>query len=138
MAEAGRVVTSDLLSAQVQRAQMRERVIRANNALEVARLALGHEMGLEPGALREPTGTLAEPPASPLSAEDWERTALAQRPALRAAEMRQRAAGSGTRLAKAEFGPKLGLYANLEHDAEGFGGSSGTNWTAGARLDINL
>lgn len=138
MAEAGTVVTSDLLSAQVQRAQMRERVIRAQNALELARLALGHEMGLEPGALREPTGTLAEPPASPLSAEDWERTALAERPALRAAEMQQRAAETGNKLAKAEFGPKVGLFANVEHDAETLGGPSGTNWTAGARLEINL
>ena len=138
MAEAGRVVTSDLLSAQVQRAQMREREIRAQNALELARLALGHEMGLEPGALREPTGTLAEPPASPLSAEEWESAAMAERPTLRAAEMRQRAARTGNRLAKAELGPTVGLFAGVEHDAEGFGGPSGTNWTAGARLDINL
>jgi outer membrane protein TolC len=138
MAEAGRVVTSDLLSAQVERAQMRERVIRAQNALELARLALGHEMGLEPSALPEPTGTLGEPPESPLSAEDWEAAAMAERPALRAAEMRQRATDTGTKLAKAEFGPKVEAFANVEHDAEAFGGPSGTNWTAGARLDINL
>jgi outer membrane protein len=138
MAEAGLVVTSDLLSAQVQRAQMRERVIRAENAVELARLALGREMGVEPAAMREPNATLSEPPPTTLAAEEWERIALAERPALRAAELQERAAETGSKLAKAEFGPKLGLFANVERDAEALGGPSGTNWTAGARLEINI
>lgn len=138
MTEAGLVVTSDLLSAQVQRAQIRERVIRAENSVELARLVLGREMGVEPAAMREPSGTLGEPTASTLSAEEWERVALAERPALRAVELQQRTAETSSKLAKAEFGPKLGLFANVERDAETLGGPSGTNWTAGARLEINI
>ncbi|HEX6851996.1 MAG TPA: TolC family protein [Candidatus Polarisedimenticolaceae bacterium] len=138
MVEAGEVVPSDLLSAQVQRAQMRERVIRAQNALDLARLALGHEMGLGTDALREPTGALAEPAGSPLSVDDWERTALEERPALLAAERHRRAAEAGRRRSRAEFGPTVDVFADIERDAEGPGGPSGTHWTAGARLNLNL
>jgi outer membrane protein TolC len=138
MADAGLVVASDLLSAQVHLAQIRERVIRADNSVELARMMLGHELGLGPAAAREPSAQLAEPAAAAQSAEEWERTALAERPALRAAETQQSAAETGRQLAKADFGPRLGLFANFERDAEGLGGPSGTNWTAGARLELNL
>ena len=43
-----------------------------------------------------------------------------------------------TKAAKAEFGPKIGLFGTTERDAMTLGGPSGTNWTAGARLDFNL
>jgi len=138
LVEAGLVVNSDLLSAQVFRAQMKEREIRAQNDLQLARMMLGHEMGLGPGALREPAGTLAEPPASMLTLEEWEGAALTDRPALRAAELQHEAAAKGRDLAKAQFGPRLGLFANVERDAETLGGPSGTNWTAGARLEWNI
>jgi outer membrane protein len=135
---AGLVVTSDLLSAQVFRAQMKEREIRAVNGVELARLVLARELGASPNALGEPAGGLSEPAALERTPEDWEKSALADRPALRAAEMEHDAATTQQKLRKAEFGPKLGLYADVERDASALGGPSGTNWTAGARLEINL
>ncbi|MBI3484552.1 MAG: TolC family protein [Acidobacteria bacterium] len=138
--KAGLVVTSDKLSAQVFRAQMKEREIRAANQLALARMALGHELGLGPVALKEPQDTLIEPAAAAITAmEEWEKIALAERPALRAAEMQQQAAASGNKVAKAEFAPRVGVFANFERDAETLGGGpSGTNWTAGARIEVNL
>jgi outer membrane protein len=138
MEKAGLVVTSDLLSAEVFRAQMEDREIRAKNAVELARLNLGREMGLAPGTMPDVTGKLEQPTAIAHSVADWEKIAMAERPALRAAELQDKAAGENRKLAKADFGPQIGLFGNYERDAETMGGPSGTNWTAGARLDWNI
>lgn len=46
--------------------------------------------------------------------------------------------GDERKAARAEFGPKVGLFGSTERDAMTLGGPSGTNWTAGARLDFNI
>jgi outer membrane protein TolC len=138
MEKAGLVVSSDLLSAEVFRAQMQDRAIRARNALEVSRLVLARELGVAPETMGEPAGPLHEPQAVAGPVDDWVKTALADRPALRAAELEQKAAAAGRNGARAKFGPRLGLFADFERDAETLGGPSGTNWLAGARLDWNL
>jgi len=138
LAEAGLVVSSDLLSAQVFRAQMKDREIRAENQWQLARMMLSNEMGLGPEPASEPVDKLEEIAAEARPMDEWERVALAERPALRAAELRYQAAEKNKSLARAEFGPRVGVFANFERDAETLGGPSGTNWTAGARLEINL
>jgi outer membrane protein TolC len=138
MEKAGLVVSSDLLSAQVFRAEMQDRVIRARNAVEVARLELARELGVAPDALGDPAGSLPEPQPVTPTIEQWEKTALANRPVLQAAEFEEKAAAANRQAARAKFGPRLGLFADLERDAETLGGPSGTNWTAGARLELNL
>lgn len=138
LVDAGLVVASDLLSAQVFRAQMEERHIRAENQLQLARMMLANEMGVSPDAWPEPSDSLTEPAPLESAMELWEQTALGERPALRAAELQQQAAASNTRVAQADFGPKVGLLASFERDAETLGGPSGTNWIAGIRLDFNL
>lgn len=138
METAGLVVASDRLSAQVHTAQMRERQIRASNTVELARASLLREMDSDPAEDAVPRGPATEPPALTLTLSDYEQAALAERPALRAAELQQQAAQTGSRAARAEFAPRLDLFANFERDAEAVGGPSGTNWTAGARLQINL
>ncbi|MBI2815628.1 MAG: TolC family protein [Acidobacteria bacterium] len=137
--EVGLVVTSDLLSAQVFRAQMKDRELRAANALDLALLTLSREMGAPPEELRpQPSEELAEPEAPAMSLQEWENVALKERPALLAAQMEQQAVVAGKRLAKAEFGPRLGAFANFERDAETLSGPSGANWSAGAKLDWNV
>lgn len=136
--KAGLVVTSDLLSARVFFAQMQEREIRAENALELARMALGHEMGLGPDAGKEPSGTLRDEGGELPPIEELERMALSGRPALRAMELQHESTKRNSSLARSEFAPRLGLFANVERDAEALGGPSGTNWTAGARLEWNV
>lgn len=139
MEKAGLVVTSDLLSAQVFRAQMKEREIRAANQVELARAALAHELGVAAEALGEPSESLAEAGRALGSLAEWEQTALRQRPALRAAELQHQAATSGRKQSQYEFGPKVGAFATFERDAESLaGGASGTNWIAGLRLEWNL
>jgi outer membrane protein TolC len=136
--KAGQVVASDLLSAQVYEAQARDREIRAENAFEVARLNLARELGVEPGAVGDPASDLSEPAPATGAIEEWEKQALAGRPLIRAAELQADAARKGEKLAHSEFAPRLGLYGELERDAFTLGGPSGTNWTAGVRLDWNI
>jgi TolC family type I secretion outer membrane protein len=138
MRASGLVVDSDVLSARVFVAQMKDREIRAKNRAEVARLVLARELGLAPDARPEPSESLTEPAELTKTLQEWEQFAMNRRPALRAAELQQDAATSGKKAARAEFGPRLDLYADFERDALTLGGPSGTNWTAGARLDFNL
>jgi TolC family type I secretion outer membrane protein len=139
MEKAGLVVASDLLSAQVFRAQMKERGIRAANQLELAKASLARELGFAAEALQEPAESLAAPAATEAAFEEWEQRALRSRPALRAAELQRQAAGSNARAAHADFGPRVGAFAAFERDAERLAsGPSGTNWTAGVRVELNL
>ena len=138
MHTAGLIVDSDLLSARVFLAQMKDRQIRAQNDLAVAEMQLALQMGLAVDAQAEPEGSLAEPVALPKSVQEWTQTALENRPALRAAQVQEEAMGDERKAAKAVFGPKVGMFGGVERDAMALGGPSGTNWIAGARLDINL
>lgn len=138
MQTAGLIVDSDLLSAKVFLAQMKDREIRAQNGLELAQMVLARQLGLDPGAQPEPSGTLAEPVALIKTPQEWEQLAMAHRPALRAAELQREATTSERKAARAGFGPKVGLFADLERDALTLGGPAGTNWTAGARVEFNV
>ncbi|HXJ92058.1 MAG TPA: TolC family protein [Terriglobia bacterium] len=138
MQQAGMIVDSDLLSAKVFLAQMKDRQIRTQIDLAAAGMELARQMGLSLDASPALAGTLAAPGPTPKTIQDWTQTALEQRPALRAAELQEAAMDQERKAAKADFGPKLGLFGSTERDAMAWGGPSGTNWTAGARLEINL
>jgi len=138
MHKAGLIVDSDLLSAKVFLAQMKDRQIRAQNDLALANMQLAREMGLPVDAATDPSEKLKEPEASQKTIEEWIKTALDQRPALRVAQLQQDAMDLERKAAKAEFGPKIALFGSTERDAMTLGGPSGTNWTAGAQLEFNL
>lgn len=138
MHKAGLLVDSDLLSAQVFVSQMKDRQIRATNDLAMAEMQLAREMGAAIDSPREPAESLAEPAMPTKTIQEWMQTALEQRPGLRAAQLQETAVGEERKAAKAEFGPKVALFGGAERDAMTLGGPSGTNWTAGARLDFNI
>lgn len=138
MHTAGTVVDSDLLSARVFVAQMKDRQIRAQNDLAMAEMQLARLMGLPIEQQLELAWAMGEPNASTKTLEEWTQTALAERPALRAAQLQETAADDERKAAKAEFGPTIALFGSTERDAMTLAGPSGTNWTAGARLDFNL
>ncbi len=138
MHQAGLLVDSDLLSAKVFVSQMKDRQIRAQNDLTLGEMQLAREMGVALDSPAEPIGTLMEPSSPAKTVQEWLQAALQARPGLRAAELQETALGEERKAAKAEFGPKIGLFGSTERDAMTLGGPSGTNWTAGARLDFNL
>jgi len=138
MHKAGLLVDSDLLSAKVFVSQMKDRQIRAQNDLALTEMQLAREMGIGLDSPTETVGALTEPSAPTKTIHEWIQTALQERPALRAAQLEETAMGDERKAAKAEFGPRIGLFGVTERDAMTLGGPSGTNWTAGARLDFNL
>jgi outer membrane protein TolC len=138
MHQAGTVVESDLLSAKVFLAEMKDRQIRAQNDLAAAEMQLARLMGLPVEQRLDLAGTLGEPVTSSKTLQEWTQTALVERPALRAAQLQETAVDDERKAAKAEFGPTIALFGTTERDAMTVGGPSGTNWTAGARLDLNL
>jgi outer membrane protein len=138
MHTAGLLVDSDLLSAKVFVSQMKDRQIRARNDLALAEMQLAREIGMSLDSPMEPAATLTEPGMPEKTIEEWTHIALEQRPGLRAAQLQEAAMGEETKTAKAEFGPKIALFGSAERDAMTLGGPSGTNWTAGARLDFNI
>ena len=139
MHETGMVVESDYLGAKVFLARMKDREIRARNGYELSRMGLARETGMALNAGPEPGETLGEPAGmEKKSAEDWERIAEENRPALRAMRMQEEAAAAGKKAARSELGPKAGLFGGYERDALTMGGTAGTNWVAGARVEINL
>jgi outer membrane protein TolC len=101
-------------------------------------MELAREMGLSLEASTELAGALTTPGLAPTSVQEWLRTALGQRPALRVAELQEDALNQERKAAKAGFGPNIGLFGSTERDAMTWGGPSGNNWIAGARLEINL
>ena len=138
MQKAGMIVDSDLLSAKVFLGQMKDRQIRAQNSLALAHVDLARQMGLSLDVSTDLVVNLAAPGMAPMALQDWIRTAFGERPALRAAQLQEEALDQKRRAAKAEFGPKIGLFGSTERDAMALGGPSGTNWIGGARLEINL
>jgi outer membrane protein len=138
MHKAGLLVDSDLLSAKVFVSQMKDRQIRAQNDLALTEMQLAREMGIGLDSPPETVGALTVPSAPTKTIQEWIQTALQERPALRAAQLEETAMGDERKAAKAEFGPRIGLFGSTERDAMTLGGPSGTNWTAGARLDFNL
>jgi outer membrane protein TolC len=127
-----------LLSAKVFLAEMKDRQIRAQNDLAMSEMQLARLMGLSVEHQLDLAGTLGEPVASTKALQEWTQTALAERPALRAVQLQEAAVDDERKAAKAEFGPTIALFGTTERDAMTMGGPSGTNWTAGARVDFNL
>ena len=138
MHRAGLLVDSDLLSAQVFVSQMKDRQIRATNDLVMAEMQLARQTGEALDSPQEPAGNLADPLMPTKTIQEWMQIALEQRPGLRAAQLQETAMGEERKAAKAEFGPKVALFGGAERDALTLGGPSGSNWTAGARLDFNV
>jgi outer membrane protein TolC len=138
MHKVGLLVDSDLLSAKVFVSQMKDRQIRAQNDLAFTEMQLAREIGIGLDSPPETVGALMEPSPLTKTIQEWIQTALQQRPALRAAQIEETAMGNERKAAKAEFGPRIGLFGSTERDAVTLGGPSGTNWTAGARLDFKL
>ncbi len=148
--QAGLVVESDLLQAEVRESEVRELLIRAENAAEVAVAALNLVLGRDlETSTALPADLAREEAAAPgeiaTTADSGERglerlvnLAWRQRPDLAAARHRLAASERQIRIARAARRPEMGLDASYEMNAEDFFGADGENWalTVGWRLDL--
>ncbi len=136
--EAGLVVESDLLQAEVRKSEVEEMVANAEAAVATARAALNLTMGRDlttPTALPE---TIVPPPADTTPLEDLVAEARSKRPDLDAASRQVDAAAQAARMARGGYLPEVGVTGRYEANAESFIGTDGTNWSLflGARWTV--
>jgi outer membrane protein TolC len=136
--QAGTVVESDVLSAQVDVASRQQDLIRARNGVALARAQLNMALGVPADSAFEPAEVLAERTLPAMSLEDAEQGALKQRPDLKQIEAQTNAQETVVKLAKAAFGPKVNAFGSWELDNAAFAANGSNNWMAGAELQIDL
>jgi outer membrane protein TolC len=127
--DAGLVVESDLLQARVREIEVEEMVIRAEAGVEVARAAVNLQLGrdLDTPFSLDPTLEADDGPERPL--KELVAEAIANRPDLRAADARVRAASESGRTARSGTKPEVGFQGRFEANDEDFIGAQGTNWS---------
>jgi len=108
----GLVAGIDVLRADVQVQNQRQRSIVAENDLEKAKLQLARAIGLPPGQAVTLTDTIPFAPLPPLALETALKDALEKRPDLLAAHDRLAAAEAASRAAKSELLPSLRFDAD--------------------------
>jgi outer membrane protein TolC len=136
--QAGSTVESDYLLAQVDDAARRQELIKARNALALARAQLNLAMGVaaeHPYDLAGPAGPLVfEPPAL----AEAESRALKERPDLKESSQQVAVRQASVDAAKSAFGPRVNVFAGGEADNVNFFGNGGNNWTVGAELQFDV
>lgn len=130
--DAGMIVESDLLQAEVQRARMEEARIDAVRGAALARLSLNRTLGVDSDRRFELPDSM--PPASPAvtTLEEARRTARTRRDDLAAAEAGADAARAGVRAARGSYWPEIGLAATWSWNDDRPFGTSGASSMLGA------
>lgn len=136
--QAGTVVESDLLSAQVNLASRQQELFKAQNATALARAQLNVTLGLALDHEYQPAEALAERRLEAIPLRVAEERALKARPDLKQISDRVAAQKTGVELAKSAFGPRVNAFAASELDNISFFGNGSNNWLAGVELNIDL
>ncbi len=134
--EQGLAVKSDLLGAEVNRADVDEQAIRAANEAGLARLALGHAIGIDDPV--DAIGELTREPDGLPDLDHLKQVALERRPDYKALRSSARRADTDLDLARAPFLPNLNLQASYELNHRNFAGDGSDSYTVLALLSINL
>ncbi len=137
--EAGVVVESDYLSAQVRLAARKQELIRAQNNLALARVQLSTAMGLSTQNVFDPADTLAERNLPATSLEEVEKHAVEMRPDLKRVRSEEAAQQQSVSIARSAFGPRVNAFAGWEADNATFvAGGGGNNWLAGIEVQFDI
>jgi outer membrane protein TolC len=136
--ELGLAVPADKLSAQVQRAQAKEDLLRAQNEVALAHAGLNVALGLAEDAPTSIAGELSETAFDPGTLADRQRRALATRPDYLQLDLGKQRADNAVRLARSTFLPQVNFFSAWEVDSQTFVTRGGNNWTVGASLNFNL
>lgn len=136
--EAGTVVESDALSAQVDVASRQQDLIRARNGVSLTRAQLNMALGAPADSVFETADVLAERALPAMTLHDAEKNALTQRPDLKQIEAQTSAQETGVKLARAAFGPRVNAFGSWQMDNAAFAGNGSNNWIAGAEVQFDL
>ena len=136
--KAGLVVDSDLLSAQVNRGEREQELIRTRNNAALARAQLNNELGVAFGTAYGLPQKLDERALPPVELNALEQQAIEKRPDLRRLKLEQEAQQKGVSAAKASFGPRLNAFIGWEADHRNFTSLGGNNAMGGVELQLDL
>jgi len=135
--EQGTVVASELLSMEVQLADLRQQQIQAAGDLAAAHAALNAVLGDTTGVDHQPTGQLEDRRFEIPSLDYLVQTALKERPDYREAELAAGIRDQDIRAAKGQYLPDLNLFANFGQSTRDLSGGS-SDFAVGASLTFNI
>jgi outer membrane protein TolC len=137
MNEAGMVVASDLLSAQVQLAEFQQQQIQAEGDRITAQAALNTALGVSVDTPQNIAGELVEKEFAAASQEEFIRVAMRERPEMARAQLSLESAREQSRGARAQFLPRIDLFGNFGVSSQGWTSGS-SDYTIGASLTFNI
>lgn len=136
--DAGMSTDVDVLSIRVHLASVREQQIRREADVEVAGAALNDAIGLPLDTAHELTTALTETAMGTAQVGDLEKTAIADRPEAREANLSVSLAETEARAARSQLRPEVALHGAFEADRQRFVTRGGDNWTVALELRWNL
>lgn len=135
---AGLVVESDALSAQVNLAARQQELIQAQGLEQTAWSELEAAVGIALPQGPENLEQLAEHDFATSALANEVEQAFKCRPDLQNLALQTAAQQSAVRSVKSEFGPRVDVFGSWQTDRQSFAGSGGSNWMTGAELRIDL
>ena len=135
--EVGTVAKSDLLRSEVELANARQNLIKAQNVASLAEASLNNLIGLP----LDSELVLAEElqyQKVEITLEECISYALANRPEAAQAKLAIAIAEEGRDIAKSGYLPTIGLSARNEWSDDKFPGFENDNWQVGASLSLNI
>lgn len=135
--DTGMALAADGMQADVEVSQREQEAAEAESNVHLAYAQLA-------GVLGDPSKqfTLIAPAGAPEQTtptlDELESRAVRTRPDLRAAQNEIAAAAKSVRASHEAFGPQVSTFANVEADNPHLTGGGNTNWTVGAKAEIQL
>lgn len=136
--EAGTLARFDVTSAEVQVAILRQRLIAATNAIQVAQAALANTMGMDVTrefAIEPIVPTVLEPE---IAADQAIETAYLARPEVRIAQAVVDLQGLAVTLSEKERLPLIGLFGQLERNLNPGAFATAQTWRLGANVTWSI
>ena len=137
LVDAGLVVQSDQLSAEVQLAEFRQQQIQAEGDLVTAQAALNTALGIAIDTPQKVAGQLAEKSFSSGSQTELIKLALDRRPDLARAGLALKSSKEGTHGARAEYLPRLDVFGTYGVSGQNLATGS-ADYAVGATVTFNL
>lgn len=134
---AGMVVQSDLLAAEVQLAEYRQQEIQADGEITIAEAALNTALGISVDTPQQVAGELAEKNFAVADQQELIRQAIANRPEFANAGLTLKAAEERVRAVRSESLPRLDLFGTVGLSTHGVTKGS-SDYTVGASLTFNI
>lgn len=135
--EAGFLVSSEVLRAQVYLAEMEEMVARAENGARLAQAALNFHLGIDQTTEHE-LGAMPPLPELEQQLADWTNTALERRQDLAAARKQLQAGELERWVAASAFLPTVGLQGTYDYTDDTLLGTSEGSYSIKAALTFNV